>query len=309
MSIPDYETLMLPVLKAFDQGAETVKDCLPTIKRHFNVSDDEALELLPSGSTTILSSRVHWARTYLSKAELLESPKRGSHRITESGRALLATRPECVNNELLERISPAFRDWRERSKNGAKPTGEPVSVPEADKASITPDEALARAVTEKNAELKDELLALVREMDPIAFERLVLRLLDAMGYGAGDLAKKLTTKASGDGGIDGIIHEDALGLDAVYVQAKRYRAENTVSRPAIQQFVGSLSGESASKGVFVTTSRFSAEAREYLKTVPLRIVLIDGDEFAKLMMDHNVGVRIVQMYEIKAIDENVFAEI
>lgn len=300
MPIPDYETLMLPVLKAFNQGAETVKGCLPAIKREFNISDEEALELLPSGSTTILSSRVHWARTYLSKAELLESPKRGSHRITKSGQALLAKQPEQVNNDLLERISREFRDWRERSRNGVKSSNDVILTPKHNKAPITPDEALSLAVAEKGAELKEELLALVREMDPIAFERLVLRLLEAMGYGAGDLAKKLTTKASGDGGIDGIIHEDALGLDAVYVQAKRYGPENTV---------GSLSGESATKGVFVTTSKFSTESRDYLKTVPLRIVLIDGGEFAKLMIDHNVGVRVAQTYEIKAIDENVFAEI
>lgn len=171
-----------------------------------------------------------------------------------------------------------------------------------------PHEAIGKAVLELEAALRDELLGHIRAMDPVDFERLVLRLLEAMGYGAGDFGARQMTKASGDGGIDGIIHEDALGLDAVYIQAKRYAADTKVGRPALQQFVGSLTGEGATKGVFVTTSAFSADAHDFVRRVQHRIVLIDGNEFARLMIRHNVGVRVVQTWHVKAIDENLFAE-
>lgn len=302
---------MLPVLEAFGQGATKVAEVLPTLKARFEISEEEAAELIPSGTTTVLANRAHWARTYMSKAGLLTSPKRGIHNITASGRQVLERGLTRLDNVTLAEISTQFEEWRSSARKTTTDTAtserstDTPPTPSRD----TPEEALGKAVREMRVDLRDELLGLIRGMDPIAFERLVLKLLEAMGYGAGDLASKLTTKASGDGGIDGIIHEDALGLDAVYIQAKCYAAENKVGRPAIQQFVGSLTGESASKGVFVTTSSFSKEAVDFVRRVQQRIVLIDGDEFARLMIAHNVGVRIVQTYEIKAVDENVFAEI
>lgn len=312
MAIPDFQTLMLPVLQGFGRGATTIKEILPEIQAQFNISGEEAAELNPSGTATVLANRAHWARTYMSKAGLLTSPKRGIHLITEEGKQVLSGHLKRLDISILAELSHKFEDWRSASRNSnisTDPDQNDLAESALTKQSATPEESLGQAIREMQAELKDELLSLLRGMDPIAFERLVLKLLEAMGYGAGDLANKLTTKASGDGGIDGIIHEDALGLDAVYIQAKRYAAENKVSRPAIQQFVGSLTGESANKGVFVTTSGFSAEAKDFVRRVQQRIVLIDGDEFARLMIRHNVGVRTVQTYEIKAVDENVFAEI
>lgn len=315
MPVPDYETLMLPVLRCFLEGAISVKDCLPSLVEEFRITEEEQAELLPSGTTTVLSSRAHWARTYLSKAGLLESPKRGQHVITQRGRELLQTTPERLDNALLRENYADFDSWLAQARQPKKDAGTGLqSVSAADTRSeddskVSPDERMGKAFTEAQTALQEELLDLLRAMDPIAFERLVLTLLEAMGYGAGSLGAKVTTKASGDGGIDGIIHEDALGLDAVYIQAKRYAPDSKVGRPALQQFVGSLTGEGATKGVFVTTSAFSAEAIDFLKRVQHRIVLIDGREFANLMIRHDVGVRTVQTYRIKAVDENVFLEI
>lgn len=309
MAIPDYETLMLTVLRAFEAGATSVKECLPSIQASYGISDDEAAELLPSGTTTVLSSRAHWARTYLSKAGLLQSPRRGRHQITQRGRAVLAKSPDRLDNTILRREFSDFDTWLTAARRSGRDEVEIPVLETEPTSSVSPEEAITKAASEIEAELRDELLSLIRAMDPIAFERLVLRLLDAMGYGAGSLGSRMTTKASGDGGIDGIIHEDALGLDAVYIQAKRYAPESKVGRPALQQFVGSLTGEGATKGVFVTTSSFSAEARDFLTRVQHRIVLIDGNEFARLMIRHNVGVRVMQTIHIKAVDENTFADI
>lgn len=313
MSIPDYETMMLPVLRAFGAGKNRVKDCLPDLVSAFGISEEEQAELLTSGTTTVLASRAHWARTYLSKAGLLTSPKRGWHEITDAGRALLAENPARIDNDLLRARFGEFNEWIAQSRRTAKDGDEtPPDITPDDlprRPGISPEELIGQSHREMTAALQAELLGLIQTMDPIAFERLVLQLLEAMGYGAGSLGARMTTKASGDGGIDGIIHEDALGLDAVYIQAKRYAADSKVGRPALQQFVGSLTGEGANKGVFVTTSAFSSEARDFLRRVQHRIVLIDGQEFARLMIRHNVGVRVVQTFHVKAIDENLFAEI
>lgn len=311
MPIPDYETLMLTVLAAFSAGAESVRDCLPIVRESFGVTDEEADEMLPSGSTTIMASRVHWARTYLSKAGLLESPKRGVHRITPAGKRVLASGVQRIDNAYLRAHFPAFDEWISATRRAVREQAPLCAADPALQAipAVAPEEAIAKAVSELAAGLREELLDLVRSMDPLGFERLVLRLLEAMGYGASNLGARLTTKTTGDGGIDGIIHEDALGLDAVYVQAKRYSADSAVGRPALQQFVGSLTGEGATKGVFVTTSRFSTEARDFLRRVQHRVVLIDGEELARLMLRHNVGVRVLHTYEIKAIDENMFADL
>lgn len=216
-----------------------------------------------------------------------------------------------IDNSALRANSREFDEWLSVARRGARgqmPQSEAGVMPEAP-LGLSPEETIAAAIAELGAGLREELLDLVRSMDPIGFERLVLRLLESMGYGGGSLGSRLHTRASGGGGIDGIIHEDALGLDAVYVQAKRYAADSAVGRPALQQFVGSLTGEGATKGVFVTTSRFSAEARDFLRRVQHRVVLIDGEELARLMIRHNVGVRVVHTYEVKAVDENMFADI
>jgi restriction system protein len=317
MPVPDYETLMLPVLRAFAGGAQTVRDCLPALRRAFEISEAEAAELQPSGGKTVLADRTHWARTYMSKAGLLSSPKRGAHVLTDRGRALLAEAPGRIDNVLLRSRYPEFAEWltAARRGNGESPgpgfqhgdpsARQPTPLPLAE----TPEERIERASAELDAALADDLLDRLRTMDALRYERLELDLLTAMGYGTGSYGSRSLTPASGDGGIDGIIHEDALGLDAVYVQAKRYRAETKVGRPAIQQFVGSLTGEGATKGVFVTTSGFSAEARDYLRRVSHRIVLIDGPELARLMIRHGVGVRVRQTVAIKSVDADYFGDL
>lgn len=303
MPVPDYETLMLPVLRLFAEGAKNISECVPRLKEQFGISDEEARELIPSGRITVLQSRAHWARTYLSKAGLLHSPKRNLHVVTDRGLQLLTTNPTRIDNKALD-VFEDFRAWRKAESVGGEVTGSPSLVIDD---SQTPEEAIASAHAMLSAALRDELLALLQDVSPQQFERLILDLLAAMGYGGGDLANGLMTKATGDNGIDGIINEDALGLDAVYIQAKRYAPENKVSRPDIQRFVGSLTGEGANKGVFVTTSDFSREAREYLIRVQHRIVLINGATLAKLMIQHGVGVRARSTYVISSVDEDYFS--
>lgn len=312
MTLPDYETLMLPVLRLFADGAKNVSACLPRIKEEFSISDDEAAALLPSGRTTVLQSRTHWARTYLAKAGLLESPKRNLHVITEKGRQVLASRPDRIDNAYLARFD-TFSDWLETSRTAAR-EGQNSSEDQFDldispiDDRQTPEDAMEAASGLLNAALRDELLSILHHMSPQRFERVILDLLTAMGYGGGDLSRSIMTKTSGDGGIDGIIHEDALGLDAVYIQAKRYDVKNNVGRPDIQRFIGSLTGEGANKGVFVTTSDFSREATDYLHRVQHRVVLINGQRLARLMIQHGVGVRTRQTYLIQSVDEDYFSD-
>lgn len=305
VAVPSYQTLMLPMLRLIGQGAARMADCLPQLAAEFALTEDEVNALLPSGKQTVLSNRAHWARQYLSQAGLVRSERRGSYVLTPDGQALLDARPDAVTNETLRRY-PAFLAWVEgsRAAGGTEASVAPIVV--AGEADETPDDAIERAHAALETRLQAEVLEAVRQVTPQQFERLILALLSAMGYGAGDLSRAMMTKATGDGGIDGIIHEDALGLDAVYVQAKLYAPENRVGRPAVQQFIGSLTGEGATKGVFVTTSGFSAEARGYLGKVQHRVVLIDGPELARLMVRHGVGVRPRATYVVKALDGDWF---
>ena len=203
---------------------------------------------------------------------------------------------------------PVYTSWREKENaRQAEPNQKHASLP-LFPTTETPEERIARDFSSVESSLTEDLLAAVASMNPIQFERLILALLTKMGYGAGNLANSQMTKASGDGGIDGIINEDALGLDAVYIQAKRYAPDSKVGRPALQAFVGSLTGEGANKGVFVTTSDFSKEARDYLNKVQHRIVLINGDRLARLMIQHEVGVRARKTYVLRSVDEDYFTD-
>jgi len=303
---------MLPVLRLFNDGAKNVAECLPHIKELYGISEEEAEKLIPSGRVTLLANRTHWARTYLSKAGLLTSPKRNEHVITAAGKEVLAQNPKRIDNAFLKEFA-VFSDWIEQSK--ARAGGDisanddpPTTLTEVVEAQSTPEDTLESASALLDSALRDELLALLQQISPTRFERVILNLLNAMGYGGGQLSSTALTKASGDGGIDGVISEDALGLDAVYIQAKRYGPENTVGRPHIQQFIGSLTGESATKGVFVTTSDFSREARDYIHKVQQRVVLINGQRLAQLMIQHGVGVRTRATYLVRSIDEDYFAD-
>jgi restriction system protein len=310
MTIPDFQTAMLPVLRAFANGAQNVSDVLGPLIEEFSLTSEEVDEMIPSGRITTLQSRAHWARTYLSKAGLLTSPARNRHVITDAGRKLLASGITRIDMKTLEQFAE-YRNWRALEKSNGDEAAPLVSVaqlaPETSPSFQTPDERIEQDFNAIETVLIDDLLAALVTMHPAQFERLILDLLTKMGYGAGNLANSQMTKGSGDGGIDGIINEDALGLDAVYIQAKRYAEDNKVGRPALQAFVGSLTGEGANKGVFVTTSDFSKDAREYVDRVQHRIVLINGTRLARLMIQHEVGVRARKTYTLRSVDEDYFA--
>ncbi|MGB5559256.1 MAG: restriction endonuclease [Paracoccaceae bacterium] len=307
MPVPSYQTLMLPILKLFAEGRTNVADCLEDLKEQFELSDEEADEILPSGGKTYLYNRAHWARTYLGKAGLLTSPKRGIHEITALGREFLSTNPHEINNKILANFE-GFQSWRDGSASNDDVDANQPKVSEIIEDEQTPEDTIQTANKVLNSALRDELIAALLQISPTRFEKLILDLLSAMGFGAGRSDFGRLTPVTGDGGIDGVINEDALGLDAVYIQAKRYSPENKVSRPDIQRFVGSLTGESATKGVFVTTSDFSKDARAYIDRVQQRIVLIDGARLAQLMIEHDVGVRTRTTYHIKTLDEDYFSD-
>lgn len=302
---------MLPVLRAFAHGAQSVSDVLAPLTIEFSLTADEVDEVIPSGRMTTLQSRAHWARTYLSKAGLLTSPARNRHVITAAGRDLLASGVQRIDMKTLEQFDD-YRQWRatESGRDKASETSGqlPQELSEPVLAVQTPDERIEQDFNAIERALVEDLLSAMFVMPPARFEQLIVDLLLAMGYGGGDRDMGQSIGKSGDGGIDGIINEDALGLDAVYIQAKRYAVDSKVGRPALQAFVGSLTGEGATKGVFVTTSDFSKEARDYVNKVQHRIVLINGDRLARLMITHEIGVRARKTYVLRSVDEDYFSE-
>lgn len=308
MPIPSMGEFLLPCLRLLAGEARNTRDCLPSLKMELHLTDDDMAEVLKSGTRTRVFDRADWAVFHLFKAGLVERPERGVYRASLEGRAWLAA-GKPLNWKIIKEIpahQAAMAEAAERTTDA-----DPVKLDAKavrDTADETPEDMIERAAKEAEAALAEDVLQRLYVMHPVRFERLILDLLKAMGYGSGTFGKHEMTKTSGDGGIDGIIHEDALGLDAVYIQAKRYQAETKVGRPAIQQFIGSLTGEGATKGVFVTTSDFSTEARGYLTKVQHRVVLIGGRELARLMIRHGVGVRDRIAYVIRSVDEDYFAD-
>ena len=307
MPIPDYQSLMLPLLRIAAEGETRVPAAAQVIADRLGLSEDERDEMLPSGKQRLLHNRVHWAKFYMSKAGLIESPKRGVFVASSAGRELLATKPARIDVETLKRF-PAFVGFYNQGSDDAV-SGELGQAALAVAASeATPEEQIDAAYVVLTKALKAELLGRVLEQSPSFFERLIVELLVAMGYGGShdDAARQLGK--SGDGGIDGIIDEDRLGLDRIYVQAKRYGTGSVVGRPEVQGFVGSLVGLGASKGVFVTTSTFSRQALDYVKGLQQRVILIDGARLTELMVECGVGVRASRVIEVKRLDEDFFAE-
>lgn len=297
MAIPDYQSIMLPLLKlGADKQEHKMRDVTATLADQFNLSDEERKVLIPSGTQALFYNRVGWARTYLVKAGLLETPRRGCIAITESGLKLLSENPTEINNKLLKRY-PGFRDFQSLASE-EKPQAEPVQQ--------TPEELIEEGYQSIRDNLAAELLTEVKNSSPHFFERLVVELLVNMGYGGSRKDAGEAIGKSGDEGLDGIIKEDRLGLDVIYIQAKRW--ENNVAPAEIQKFVGALHGKKANKGVFITTSSFSKNALEYASNVGTKVILIDGNQLAQLMIDHNVGVSIVSSYEIKKIDSDYFTD-
>lgn len=303
MAIPDYQSIMLPLLDLTSDGKEhTLQYAVEALSKHFGLSDEEMRQTLQSG-TPIFASRVGWAKTYLKQAGLLAQPRRGVFVITDRGRDLLKQNLQSINVQLLKQY-PEFCAFQNRSKKQVN-ASVTLSTSENDERE-TPEDRLARAYGELRAQLAQELLETVKRASPSFFERLVVDLLVKMGYGGNrDEAGKAIGR-SGDEGIDGMINEDKLGLDVIYIQAKRW--EGIVGRPEIQKFAGALMGQRAAKGVFITTSGFSQGARQYAESIDKRIILIDGEMLASLMIDAGVGVTPREVFEIKRIDLDYFEE-
>jgi len=303
VAIPNYQTIMLPLLKLASDGKEhKFSQAVEELADEFNLSTEERNELLPSGSQAVFNNRVGWARSYLKQAGLLESPKRGFFTITSKGTELLGTNPEKIDISVLEQY-PEFIDFKNRKK--AKSGNEAqVEISTGQESDLTPEDSLAEAYKLLRSALESEIINAVKEASPSFFERLVVDLLVKMGYGGSRQDAGKALGKSGDGGIDGIINEDRLGLDVIYIQAKRW--EGSVGRPEIQKFAGALQGQRARKGVFITTSSFTKEAVEYASLIESKIILIDGEHLSKLMVEHNVGVSTVGMYEVKKLDSDYF---
>jgi restriction system protein len=303
--IPDYQSLMLPLLKLVaDKQEHKYRDLIENLATEFQVTDEERKELLASGNQAIFDNRVGWAKTYLKKAGLLDSPKRATFVITQIGLDTLKKNPDRVDAKYLRQF-PAFLEFQNASRNDNE-TEEEIIIVETNEQ--TPEENLDKAYQRIRKSLASELLNRVVELSPTFFERLVVELLVKMGYGGSIKDAGKAIGKSGDEGIDGTIKEDKLGLDIIYIQAKRWRPGNVVGRPELHKFVGALAGQGAKKGIFITTSNFTKEALEYTPKNETKIVLIDGEQLAQLMIDYNLGCTTQQIYELKKIDSDYFGE-
>ena len=305
MPLPHYEKLILPLLTLSADGqTHKFDDAVSTLATTFEVSNDELRLLLPSGRYPVFRSRVGWAKTYLTKALLIEPTARGVFRITARGQLVLAENPTEINVAFLLQF-PEFAAFRQKAGTEKKAQApEEIAVSEEK----TPDELLEYAHLELQKTLAQDLLQQIKACTPQFFETLVVDVLVAMGYGGSVKDAAQVVGKSGDGGIDGIIKEDRLGLDVIYVQAKRWDERSTVSRPEIQKFVGALHGHHANKGVFITTGRFAEPAKDYVQGLTAKVILIDGEQLARYMIDYDVGVTLRASYKVKKLDLDYFLE-
>lgn len=301
MNIPDFPVVMASVLQMADTE-KNYKQAVQILKDKFNLTDEEVSETVKSNKRmTVIKNRVAWSVSYLYQAGLLSRPRRGYFLITPQGEEARKMNLESINTRFLMNY-PSFVEFRhKRSKSS-----DSVDSGDSDEVTLPPEERMESAYREITTELQSDLLNRILGQSPEFFEQLVVDLLRAMGYGGDDNLAKAIGK-SGDGGVDGVIHQDSLGLDVVYMQAKRYAPDNTVGRPDLQKFIGSLSGFSANKGVFITTSSFSSNVNEYLNSVQQRVVVVDGNQLVKLMIKYGVGVRIERAYTLHRIDEDFFS--
>lgn len=297
---------MLPVLEIAAAGETRVPDAAEKIADQLGLSIAEREEMLPSGKQRLLHNRIHWAKFYMNKAGLIDIPSRGRFCASAAGRNFLEQNPDRINVEALKNF-PEFVEFYSKSANQSTLNEVPASIAAAASDS-TPEEQIDAAYGLMHAALKAELLQRIQGQTPSFFEKVIVDLLLAMGYGGTHEQAALKLGKSGDGGVDGVIDEDRLGLDRIYVQAKRYAAHVSVGRPEVQGFVGSLVGLGATKGVFVTTSSFSSPAIEYVKHLPQRVILVDGTRLADLMVEHDVGVRLNRMISFKRVDEDFFSD-
>lgn len=308
MSIPTHEQAMLPVLAAMADGAEHHRRALADkMADQFGLSVEERAQMLPSGKAPVIRSRTGWALSYMKQAGIVTSPRRGWYQITSVGRSVLGRKPDRIDNEYLMQFE-AFRDFRARSRTEEEGPVEAISEVNASPSPLPviepPDEALERAYRRLRSAVESELIDTVKAVAPAFFEELVIDLLVRMGYGGNRTEAARAIGRTGDGGIDGVIDEDRLGLDSIYVQAKRW--EGSVGRPEIQKFAGALQGQRATKGIFITSSSFTADAIDYAHRIGTRIVLIDGRRLAELMFEHDVGVSPRHSYTVKDVDGDYF---
>ena len=311
MTIPDYQSLMRPVLEAINDGNVWASSALrDAVAAQLGLSDEDRQERLASG-TRLFDSRVHWAVTYLNQAKVLSREGRAQIRITERGQELLTSGPARIDVKVLEQY-PEFVEFISRWRSGKGTSGKGGT---ADGGGGTnevgggdevadPQERISEAVAAINTAVAAELVERIKSQPPEFLERIILDLMVAMNYGA-ILGRAEHLGGSGDEGFDGVIHQDALGLERVYLQAKRY-TDNTVGRPAVQAFAGALQGAGANRGVFITTSKFTAEAKGFAERLPARVVLIDGPELGRLLVKHRVGVQVKETYDVVAVDDDVF---
>lgn len=302
MTVPDYQSIMLPLLQfASDDKEHSLREAIESLANIFQLTKEERKDLLPSGRQATFDNRVGWARTYLSKGGLLDSTRRGYFRITNLGFEILAKKPKRIDAKYLKQF-PSFVEFI-KPKNDKEAD---ITVLDDTESTQTPEEIIEAAYQRVRQDLADELLETVKGCSSAFFEQLVIDLLVKMGYGGTRKDAGEAIGGSGDEGIDGIIKEDRLGLDIVYIQAKRW--ENTVTRPEIQKFAGALQGQRARKGIFITTANFSDGAKQYVFMIDSKIVLIDGNTLAQLMIDYNIGVAPFATYEMKRIDSDYFIE-
>lgn len=304
MAVPDFQTCMLPLLRLAQSRAGSpvaIREAVERLADEFHLTPEDRAELLDSGKQRRFDNRVNWACSYLRKAALLESAGRGLFQITERGNTVLAGKPQRVDIRFLSQF-PEIQEFRQPKENGAD-----CMEKREEPSTITPEEALEAAYKEIRVALASDILEKLKACSPGFFERTVVHLLVQMGYGGSFADAAKAVGGSGDGGIDGVIKQDRLGLDAVYIQAKRW-GDNTVGRPEIQQFAGALQGQKANKGVFITTSTFTREAVEFARHLSIKIVLIDGYQLSELMIDYGLGVSEAASYSVKRIDSDFFTE-
>jgi restriction system protein len=307
MPIPDFQSVMLPLMKYYsDEKEHSTKDIVEKLSVHFNLSEEETNQLLPSGTQSIFKNRVYWAIAYMKMAGLVESTQRAHYKITQNGLQLIRTNPATINLKLLKTIPEYIEHVNTIRKEKLDKTDSETEIDSGNEENLTPEESLDNSYQQIRKSLAQELLIKIKNLSPTFFERLVVELLVKMGYGGSLKDAGKTIGKSGDEGIDGIIKEDRLGLDIIYIQAKRW--EGVVGRPELQKFVGALAGQGAKKGIFITTSYFSKEALEYIPRNETKIVLVDGDQLSQYMIDFNLGISTISTYEIKKIDSDYFEE-
>jgi restriction system protein len=309
MPIPEFNEIKAPALQYFADGdgkPHKIAEVYGVLAKHFNLTEEELAQILPSGTQRRWHNRANWACYDLYRAGLLERPKRGLYVITEAGKKVAAQKPKIIDRDFLMQF-PQFAAFAQttgtrRAASANEEEADNAAGPAAKEK--TPEELIGAAYQMLHSALKKEILEIVAKMDPFRFEQLVLDLLVAMGYGGSREEAAQVTKASGDEGIDGVINEDRLGLDVIYLQAKRW--QQTVGRKEIQSFVGALAGQQAHKGVFITTSDFADTAIAYAKKVPQKVILMDGQRLADLMIQHNIGVSKSHSFDVKHVDSDYF---